>query len=75
MKKPAPLSAGLVAVKGEAEPFVAELSAARAQGVPLNFRVSADFRRAFRTYAASHDMKQNALLMQCFEAYRQQQGD
>jgi hypothetical protein len=42
---------------------------------PLNFRVPAAFRTAFKTYAASHDMKLNALLKTCFEAYRKQQGD
>jgi hypothetical protein len=33
---------------------------------PLNFRVGAEFRREFKTYAAAHDM---------IEAYRKQQGD
>jgi len=42
---------------------------------PLNFRVPAAFRTAFKTYAASHDLKLNALLKLSFEAYRKQQGD
>jgi hypothetical protein len=42
---------------------------------PLNFRVPADFRRTFKTYAASHDLKLNALLKLSFESYRKQQGD
>jgi hypothetical protein len=40
---------------------------------PLNFRVGASFRREFRTYAATHDLKLNELLHLCFEAYRRQQ--
>jgi hypothetical protein len=42
---------------------------------PLNFRISASFRREFRTYAATHDLKLNELLRLCFEAYRRQKGD
>ena len=42
---------------------------------PLNFRISASFRREFRTYAATHDLKLNELLRLCFEAYRQQRCD
>jgi hypothetical protein len=37
---------------------------------PLNFRVSAEFRREFKTYAAAHDLKLNELLRLAFEAYR-----
>ena len=35
----------------------------------------ASFRREFRTYAATHDLKLNELLRLCFEAYRRQQRD
>ena len=42
---------------------------------PLNFRISAEFRRSFKTYAARHDLKLNELLMRSFDAYRAQQGD
>jgi hypothetical protein len=42
---------------------------------PLNFRVSASFRREFKTYAARHDMKLNELLRRSFEAFRKAQGD
>jgi len=42
---------------------------------PLNFRISADFRRSFKTYAARHDLKLNELLVRSFDAYRAQQGD
>jgi hypothetical protein len=92
MKKAAPLSSGLVAIKGSAAPVpdmptrspVVEPSEAPGQGaskeeesggLPLNFRVPAEFRRAFKTYAAAHDLKLNALLKLSFESYRKQQGD
>ncbi len=42
---------------------------------PLNFAVPASFRREFKTYAATHDLKLNELLRRCFEAYRQSQGN
>jgi hypothetical protein len=42
---------------------------------PLNFRISASFRREFKTYAAGHDLKLNELLRRSFEAYRRAQGD
>ena len=41
-------------------------------GLPLNFRVPADFRRAFKTYAAQHDLKLNELLRLSFDSYRKQ---
>lgn len=37
-------------------------------GVNLNFRVPAEFRRRFRGYAASHDLKLNEVLIQAFDA-------
>jgi hypothetical protein len=42
---------------------------------PLNFRISAEFRRSFKTYAARHDLKLNELLVRSFDAYRALQGD
>jgi hypothetical protein len=42
---------------------------------PLNFRIPASFRREFKTYAATHDLKLNELLRLSFEAYRQQKRD
>lgn len=42
---------------------------------PLNFRIAPSFRREFRTYAATHDLKLNELLRLSFEAYRRQRGD
>ncbi|CAI3960751.1 unnamed protein product [Commensalibacter communis] len=37
--------------------------------MPLNFRVSSDFRRRFRMFAASHDLKLNELLVLAFDQY------
>jgi hypothetical protein len=37
---------------------------------PLNFRVSADFRREFKTYAAQHNKKLNQLLYEAFAALK-----
>ena len=34
----------------------------------LNFRVSTEFRRRFRGYAASHDLKLNEVLIRAFDA-------
>jgi len=91
MSKKPELSANLVAVKGAAAPAPdgaaraappapssTPANPAKAKGeelVPLNFRIPATFRRAFKTYAAEHDMKLNELLRHCFDAYRQQRGD
>lgn len=90
-KKPAALSADLIAPKGGAKPPTdmptrslaisdQESSAANRAGegerglMPLNFRVSAAFRREFKTYAAQHDLKLNELLRLSFDAYRRQQS-
>ena len=89
IKKPAALSADLVAVKGTAVPAPdmpgrasptagpTAVAAEPAGGslAPLNFRVPASFRREFKTYAARHDLKLNELLRHSFEAYRRQNGD
>ena len=86
MKKPAALSSGLVAIKGSAAPAhdmpTRSASLAPTPGPdpegglqPLNFRVGAEFRREFKTYAAAHDLKLNELLRRSFEAYRKQHGD
>jgi hypothetical protein len=37
---------------------------------PLNFKVSADFRREFKTYAAQHNKKLNQLLYAAFAALK-----
>jgi hypothetical protein len=80
-KKPSPDLSSLVATKGQAAPVaqVPARSAAPADtqtnNVPLNFRVSADLRRRFKTYAAAHDMKLNELLRRAFDEYEQRHGD
>jgi hypothetical protein len=66
--KPAARSAARIRRPPEPEAKEANLS-------PLNFRVAGSFRREFRTYAATHDLKLNELLRLCFEAYRRQQRD
>ncbi len=83
MKKPAPLSSHLVAIKGSAAPVddmptrsPATSAKEEETGLaPLNFRVSANFRREFKTYAAAHDLKLNKLLALSFQTYRKQHGD
>lgn len=40
------------------------------KGTPLNFKVSADFRREFKTYAAQHNKKLNQLLYESFAALK-----
>lgn len=73
MKKTADLS-GLVATKGAAAP-VSNVPARSAEdetdanNVPLNFRVSAELRRRFKVFAATHDLKLNELLRLAFEEY------
>lgn len=83
MTKPAPLSSQLVAIKGSAAPVddmptrsAPILAKEEETGLaPLNFRVSANFRREFKTYAAAHDLKLNKLLALSFQTYRTQHGD
>jgi hypothetical protein len=41
-----------------------------AKASPLNFKVSADFRREFKTYAAQHNKKLNQLLYEAFAALK-----
>jgi hypothetical protein len=41
-----------------------------AKTAPLNFKVSADFRREFKTYAAQHNKKLNQLLYEAFAALK-----
>ena len=82
MKKPVPLSSHLVAIKGSAEPVddmptrsaVAPAKEEETGLAPLNFRVSAEFRREFKTYAAAHDLKLNKLLALSFQTYRDRHG-
>jgi hypothetical protein len=43
--------------------------------MPLNFKVSADFRREFKTYAAQHNKKLNQLLYEAFAALKATHAD
>ena len=78
-RKSAELSSGLVAAKGTtAQGADVALPLRETQEdapalAPLNFRVSAAFRREFKTFAAQHDLKLNELLRRSFEAYRQKE--
>lgn len=47
---------------------------ASSEGQPLNFKVSAEFRREFRMVAADQDMKLIDLLYTCFDAYKREKG-
>ena len=46
-----------------------------ARPLPLNFKVPADFRREFKTYAAQHNKKLNRLLYEAFAALKAQHVD
>jgi hypothetical protein len=48
---------------------------AKIEKKPLNFKVAGDFRREFKTYASTHDLKLNRLLELAFESYRKQRGN
>ncbi len=62
------------AVAAPATPVAASAGEGREALVPLNFRVPTTFRRKYKTYAASHDMKLNELLYRCFERYVEAQN-
>ena len=49
--------------RGTAEPD-------QAVDAPLNFKVSAEFRREFKTYAAQHNKKLKQLLYEAFAALK-----
>jgi hypothetical protein len=53
-------------------PQVTQNSAKPDQSVdaPLNFKVSAEFRREFKTYAAQHNKKLKQLLYEAFAALK-----
>jgi len=42
---------------------------------PLNFKVSAEFRREFKTYAAQHNKKLKQLLYEAFAALKAKHAD
>lgn len=74
-KGAAALSSSLVVRKGAAAPspgVPARAADAPAmttgRSEPLNFRVTADFRRRFKVYAAEHDLSLSELLEKAFDA-------
>jgi len=76
-RKPVSDLSGLVATKGQATPVTnVQIRSAvsdehETNHVPLNFRVSADFRRRFRMFAAANDLKLNELLRLAFNEYEE----
>lgn len=71
-KKTAGLSAGLVAVKGQATPQPA--AAPADNGSTMNFKVDAEFRRRFRLRAAAADLKMVELLREALDAWEEKHG-
>ena len=51
-------------------PTAKDVDPEQAKTAPLNFKVSADFRREFKTYAAQHNKKLNQLLYEAFAALK-----
>jgi hypothetical protein len=45
------------------------------RAMPLNFKVPADFRREFKTFAAQHNKKLNQLLYEAFAALKAKHAD
>ena len=67
MRKNAPKNAPRPSPKGD--------KAETALSMPLNFKVPADFRREFKTYAAQHDKKLNQLLVEAFAALKAKRAE
>jgi hypothetical protein len=44
-----------------------------AENLPMNFKVSPDFKRAFRVAAAERGLRLNELLVEAFEAWKARQ--
>ena len=44
------------------------------EGKPLNFKVTPEFHRAFKTYAAQHGMSMRELLEQGFQLVKRQKA-
>lgn len=42
--------------------------------VPMNFKVSAEFRKQYRTLAAMNDVSMTDILKESFDLYRQHKG-
>jgi hypothetical protein len=58
------------ASKSAPQPVVDNAPPELTKASPLNFKVSADFRREFKTYAAQHNKKLNQLLYEAFAALK-----
>jgi hypothetical protein len=77
MKTPAKLSAGLVAVKGQAIPTTQQSPAPAAppspakprNDTPLNFKLPDDIVLSFKARAVQDRLKLNELFTECFAAY------
>ena len=74
MKTPAKLSAGLVAVKGQATPATQQgpspVAPARSLNTtPINFKMTDDFVLSFKARAVKDRLKLNELLAECYAAY------
>jgi hypothetical protein len=64
------IGTAVVAPPGSVSPAPSAPAKAKSQyDENLNFRVPNEFRRRFRCYAASHDMKLNEVLYKAFEAH------
>lgn len=64
--RPADRAPQLIAAKGN----VQRPQPAAAGREPLTFKVSAEFKREFRRYAADHDLRLNQVLVHAFEALK-----
>lgn len=80
MKKAAPLSSGLVAVKGSAAPALdvptrsPEPAAAKATKTPLNFKLEDEIVLSFKSIAVRDRLKLNELFKECLAAYVEKKG-
>tara|TARA_B100001094_G_C18103287_1_gene756984 strand:+ start:784 stop:1038 length:255 start_codon:yes stop_codon:yes gene_type:complete len=76
LKKPKLNSKGIVPITSHDTGTVSNhiQKASSSEYKSLNFKVTAEFSRDFRTFAASHDMKLNELLKECFELYCTKKG-
>ena len=57
------------------QPPVNNAGPGQTKASPLNFKVSAEFRREFKTYAAQHNKKLNQLLYEAFAALKASQAE
>ena len=67
--KPADLAPHLIGTKGKIE---RPQPGTAAGNEPLTFKVTAEFKREFRRYAADHDLRLNQVLIRAFEALKAQ---